>query len=124
MSEENKPRRSHIAHIKIEADTWDDVISALYSIAQAREIEGPALTSVSGGHSFSWIWEHDEDENITHDQYFAEMQAWLKDHKEQKRLASLTSVCTTDPSVACCSCDEIMQAVRPGKWQCNNPACN
>ena len=29
-----------------------------------------------------------------------------------------------DTAAACGSCGEIMQAVRPGKWQCNNPACN
>jgi hypothetical protein len=64
------PRRSHVVTIKIGADTWDDILTALRTILTDQELNGPYPTVASGGSSFGYVWEHDHDPGITHDSYF------------------------------------------------------
>lgn len=67
---EDNPRRSHVATLKIGADTWEDVIAALHAVIQEQGRDGPSLTTVSGGATFGYVWEYDHDPDITHDSYF------------------------------------------------------
>ena len=66
----SKSRRRHTVTIKINADAWIDVIHALSIISEQAEGQWPDENIVvenAGSGRFSWIFNHDEDESISHD---------------------------------------------------------
>lgn len=72
------PRRRVVTIAKIEGDTWADVGARLHSLADeiARKGRLPA-NSVSGGYNDGHIVVSDENGDITHDSWAAELSAWL-----------------------------------------------
>lgn len=85
MSDETKaPRRRIVAHIKIEADSWDDLETHLSQLAMQIDVEGQLPpTSISGGYSSGHIITTSEDETITHDSWAADLEAYLKAERDR-----------------------------------------
>jgi hypothetical protein len=81
MSEQERkqgpPRRRVVAHIGIGADSREELLNALRAISFGIAAER-MTDSVSGGVSYGWTVRIDEDESITHDSWYAELQAWLE----------------------------------------------
>lgn len=78
----SKPQRACILIAKIEADTPDEMASALERLAvevQLGEVNG---TKLSGGYSSGYIVDYRNNEEPTHDEYFKQLQAHL-DEKQR-----------------------------------------
>lgn len=73
-----KPVRRHILKITIEADTLDDLRSALESIQFWTASGNLSAHCVSGGYNSGWILEYQENEGVTHDSYVASLNAYLE----------------------------------------------
>lgn len=86
MTEEAKaPRRRIVAHIKIEADSWDDLETHLSQLAMQIDAEGQlSPTSISGGYSSGHIITTSEDEYITHDSWAAALNVHLEQERARK----------------------------------------
>lgn len=67
---EDNPKRSHVVTLKIGADTWEDIMTALQAVMHDQGTDGPFPTTISGGSTFGYVWEYDHDPDITHDSYF------------------------------------------------------
>lgn len=70
------PRRAVRLTLVMDADSRHDLASLLLSMAEQIE-RGQITTGVSGGYSSGSIYELTEDPTITHDDYFAQLQAYL-----------------------------------------------
>lgn len=74
-----KPRRKIIITAKIEADDWNSVKAAFRHFETEIAMYGELpKSSVSGGYSSGWILVSDVDGNMTHDQWAADLNAWLE----------------------------------------------
>lgn len=78
----NKPERHHEVAIRIGADTWDDVISALMNITFELETKGPGRQMVSGGSSYGYIVIDKTNDDITNKIYFDRVDKWLKEQRK------------------------------------------
>ena len=72
------PNRACILNIEIQADTRADMVHALETIAIAID-RGEMTRGCSGGPSSGWTYEYTEAERPTHDEYVAELRAYLAD---------------------------------------------
>jgi len=72
----SKPKRAHSIRIEAGADTQDDLVYALEQII--FDIRRGSRGSVSGGYSTNWIVEYEVDKAMTHDQYFALIDDYLR----------------------------------------------
>jgi hypothetical protein len=73
---DTQPHRACRFTLDIEADTRDDMVTALENIA--RQLDRGELTKgVSGGYSSGYIYEYTESENPTHAEYVAALNAHL-----------------------------------------------
>jgi hypothetical protein len=81
MSEQIKPpHRAVRLVLDLEADTREDLLSALRQIG--IEIAMGQLTKgVSGGYSSGYSYEYTESASPTHDQYFEALNLYLKQNK-------------------------------------------
>ncbi len=71
------PRRSHEFMCKIGADSQDALVRDLHLMA--HDIERGELTAgVSGGYSSGSVYAYRHDPRVTHDSYFAELDAALE----------------------------------------------
>jgi hypothetical protein len=78
------PKRRCEVAIRIGADDVNAVCRALHEIEFMYATEGMGRESVSGGPDAGWIVVDNETPTQTHDQYFAEVDAWIAKHKAQK----------------------------------------
>lgn len=72
-----RPRRRHTLDLAIEADSINDLIGCLNSLAFELSAGQIRDWSISGGYSTSYRLIHSVDESITHDSWFAALQAYL-----------------------------------------------
>ena len=70
------PNRACILKIEIQADTRAEMVRALETIATSID-RGEMSRGCSGGPSSGWIHEYTEAEHPTHDEYVAELRAYL-----------------------------------------------
>lgn len=73
------PKRKHVVHIEIGADSWQDVLMALRQIQFDIDTHEPGNVSiVSGGYSCGYTVKDEFYPEQTHDNYFEQSQEWLK----------------------------------------------
>ncbi len=70
------PHRAYELAVKVGADTPKDLAWALRSLADRAE-RGELTQGCSGGPSCGWTYEHRHDPTMTHERYFAAVDAWL-----------------------------------------------
>lgn len=74
------PHRAHEIDLKVGADTLDDLVWALRTISTELQ-RGQLSRGCSGSPSAGWTHEYRHDPEMTHDRYFADVDAWLdRDH--------------------------------------------
>jgi hypothetical protein len=71
------PKRAVRLTLELQADTRSAMVSALYSIAD-RVDRGELSRGCTGGPDSGWVYDYVETESPTHDEYFAQVRAWLK----------------------------------------------
>lgn len=76
MTEPTKPQRACVFTTKIEADTRQEMVRALYFMAERLE-RGELTVGVSGGYGSGCAYEYIEGEHPTHEEYFAQLHAYL-----------------------------------------------
>lgn len=77
------PRRAYVLTLEIGADSRDELCAALRQLE--FQVHADQLTSgVSGGPGSGYTYNLIVDESITHDSYFAAVDAWLDEQKEAK----------------------------------------
>ena len=76
MSEERKPHRAHTLALEIGADTLDDLAYALKAIRE-DVLRGQLSVGCSGSPSVGWTHNYHHDPEMTHERYFADIDAWL-----------------------------------------------
>lgn len=70
----DKPRRRIVMKATIEADSWDDLRGHIRDVLTQLHMDGRlSRCSVSGGYASGHIIEIDEDPEISHDSWFAEI---------------------------------------------------
>lgn len=74
--EKKPPRRACRLVLTLEADTRADMVSALENIA-CQLYRGEMTKGVSGGYSSGHTYEYTEAEHPTHDEYVAQLNAYL-----------------------------------------------
>jgi len=77
-------KRRHEVAIRIGADTWEDVCKSLQQILFSAEADGPGRNAVSGSPSNGWVFVDETNPSVTHDSYFAEVDAWIEERKQEK----------------------------------------
>lgn len=79
-----QPRRRWDIVVKVGADSLADAANALEAIARDLDRDGRAspIDIVSGSPSVGYTVEGDENPSITHESYFAAVDAWLKAREE------------------------------------------
>ena len=87
MNEPGQPHRRIVFRAKIEADSWDDLYGHLRSLTTQMACDGNRLStrSVSGGYSSGHIITIEEDVEMTHDKWAAELDAHLEASRESPR---------------------------------------
>lgn len=71
-------QRHHEVAIRIGGDTWKDVIASLRHLEYVFETEGPGRNLTSGGYGSGMIAVDVINEEVTHDSYFEEIEAWIQ----------------------------------------------
>ena len=82
------PTRAICLTMKIEADTRDDLVSALMNFATQIDRE-EITTGVSGGYDSGYIYELLVDPTQTHEAYFQQLHAYLKEKDNAKNSAKI-----------------------------------
>ena len=81
----NKPHRRHTVKITIGADTMQAVAGELNHLAFLFSSEQVGEgNSVSAGGTSGSTTEHIIDPDMTHEQYFRDIDAWLEERKAEK----------------------------------------
>ena len=80
-----KFNRRHEVAIRIGADSWADVISALNQLLYIADTEGPGHDLVSGGPTSGYVFVDQTSPDITHDSYFAEVDAWIDAMRQERK---------------------------------------
>lgn len=70
------PRRAHQLAVQVGADTVEDLAWSLRRLAEGVE-RGELTRGCSGGPSCGWTYEYRHDPEMTHERYFAEVDAYL-----------------------------------------------
>ena len=79
-----QPERRHVVAIKIEADTWDDVLRALTDALYAFGEGGPGVIVSGGwGHNYVILARDKTNPDVTHDSYFAALDEFLAKDSEE-----------------------------------------
>ncbi len=81
-----QPERKHVVGIKISADTWDDVVGALRDIQLLLRNDGPGRRCIIVGSSFNYLVFDQTSPEMTHDKYFAAIDAWLEEENEKEKV--------------------------------------
>lgn len=76
----NPPKRACRLTLTLEADTRDEMASALENIAMQLD-RGEMTRGVSGGYSSGYVYEYTEAEHPTHDEYVAALNAYLAEKR-------------------------------------------
>jgi hypothetical protein len=76
------PHRACILTLKMEADTREEMVSALLHMLQQID-RGEATTGTSGGCGASAIYEYIENATPTHDEYFVQLRAYLDNRRKE-----------------------------------------
>lgn len=84
-----KPERRHVVGIKLQADTWRDVVGHLYDIARYLEEMGPGRELISGGYSAGYIVIDKENPTTSHDDYFKKLDKFLEKNREGKETVTV-----------------------------------
>jgi hypothetical protein len=88
MSELKPPEQRRWKFVgKFEADTWQDLISLLNSTLYDLHRYSPGQeipSSISGGYSSSSAYTVTQKPDMTHDAYFAELEAYLEQKRQQE----------------------------------------
>lgn len=80
------PQRAHVFSAEIQADTVRDLVFGLR--AWASEIErGQLSTGVTGGPSWGGVYSYKHDAAVTHESYFACVDAYLEQCRARDRSA-------------------------------------
>lgn len=79
------PRRRFEVTLKLSGDDWKSIIHEMDFLSRELEEHGPVCNSVSGGYSSGHIVEVKERPEQTHDLYHEQVQAWLKEKREQDK---------------------------------------
>lgn len=75
-----EPHRKIEVELKISADSWRDVQAAFNMLERDIAVSGQLSTSsISGGCSVGWILTSKVDENMTHEIWEGELEAYLAD---------------------------------------------
>jgi len=74
--------RRHEVAIRIGADTWEDICKSIQEILFSAETDGPGRNAVSGSPTSGWVFVDETNPKVTHDSYFAEVDAWIAERKE------------------------------------------
>ena len=80
------PKRACRFVLDLEADTRDDLATALYNIASQLE-RGELTKGVSGGYSSGFIYELVENDGPTHDEWARNLRAYLDAKKDESGVA-------------------------------------
>lgn len=72
------PRRKYELKVKIGADSWGDLTYELKYLLSHILDHGPQCNSVSGGSNTNHIVEISCNEEMTHDKYIKELNAYLE----------------------------------------------
>lgn len=75
-----KPQRACVFTTKIEADNRQEMVSALYFLADRLD-RGELNVGVSGGCGSGCAYEYLEGDHPTHEEYFAQLHAYLAERK-------------------------------------------
>jgi hypothetical protein len=81
-----EPHRRLVMRAKIEADSWSDLYGHLKSLVTQMACNDHRLSkqSISGGYSTGHIIVIEEDEDMTHDKWAADLDAWLEAERASK----------------------------------------
>lgn len=82
MTQHAKPIRAYRLTLELGADTAHDMATALISLADRIERE-QVTTGMWGGPTDGGIYELLIDPNQTHEQYFKDVRAYLKDKQQE-----------------------------------------
>ena len=77
MTTKEAPKRAHRLTLKLDADTLDEMASALVNLAD-RVVRGELTIGVSGGCGSGYIYELLSDPTKTNADYFAEVHEYLR----------------------------------------------
>jgi len=82
------PVRAVRLTLRIEADTRNDLVSALMNFATQVDRE-EVTTGVSGGSNSGWVYELLVDPTQTHEAYFQQLDAYLEGKNNAKKSAEI-----------------------------------
>lgn len=71
------PRRRVQIVLELGADDWESAANALWNLARQLERGECRQGAVSGGYDSGYVLKANEDEAITHDSWYAELQTYL-----------------------------------------------
>jgi hypothetical protein len=74
------PKRAFTISIEVGGDTWRDAVSRLMSLTEHVELHGETCDEISGSPSSNSTVEIKK-RAVTHEQYFEEIKAYLKERK-------------------------------------------
>lgn len=81
---EGRPVRRYEVGIRIGADSWEDVCAAVRHLLFIYESEGEGHNLTSGGPTYGMIAIDEKNDSVTHDSYFAELDKWLEEHRDNE----------------------------------------
>lgn len=80
-----RPHRAYQLDVKIEADSREDVDRAVLALLQALERDWKGMNtqrSISGGVNWGWVVTLKHDQNMTHEQYFDDIERFKESNKK------------------------------------------
>ena len=85
------PKRACRLVLDLEADTRDDLASAIYNLAIQLE-RGELTQGVSGGYSSGYIYELSENEHPKHSEWAAQLRAYIESRDNERKARAAASL--------------------------------
>lgn len=81
------PRRRVVLKLEVGADSWRDLEGALnavrHRLAEREQRGEERVLTTSGGVSFGFHLEADEDPDVDHDSYFVAVDQWIEEDRKR-----------------------------------------
>jgi hypothetical protein len=83
MTQLKQPVMAHSLLLEVEADNVKELANVLHRIAKDLALNGPTESVICGGYDYGYMLKYKHDPEMTHDKFYAELEAFMDWQKQQ-----------------------------------------